>query len=524
MSDSGKLPGWVLWVTGLVLVGLVFRLLMFGQSAFGDEMSTLWIVRGNDLPGVWSAVNSDAEISPPLYFLLAKASSWIFGQTPTGVRMPSLVAGILVIPVFWFAAVRAIGRRGAIYAVAVAAWSPFLIYLSANARAYSVMILMLVMATVFLLRAGEDGSRWWDWAGWAVAGALAVYSHYTAGLVVFAQFVWALWFLPSMRRQVLLSVVAMAVMFAPWLGGFLADLNSPTSEILEALQGSGLGAKVEAVTQFFFLRVGLETNQLLDRPEVLLGIAALLVALGGLAWRWRRGQLGSSGGPRRRGIALVVLMAGSVFAGELLLLALGTDIFGTRNLAAAWAALPLLIGALLVAAGPRAGVLALVLLMAGYGVNNLHLVDAGQSTIPFAKAADWIESQDDPNAVILDGSILDPAPLSPAPLTPLDGYLSTDLPEFRLTNIEDRPDFIERMYLPFDAQPVVDQAFAGSGPVYLLLTGQTVRKNPDGGYSFRAGLQPVEVPSGWEPSGQVEFSGLSNIYITTFTRKEPRHE
>ena len=87
------------WIWGLVgtlfLAGLVLRLLMLRESAWGDEMSTLWIIRGNDFFGVISTVNSDAEISPPFFFLLAKVSSWIFGQTPTGIRIPSFVAGVL---------------------------------------------------------------------------------------------------------------------------------------------------------------------------------------------------------------------------------------------------------------------------------------------------------------------------------------------------------------------------------------------------------------------------------------------
>ena len=113
------------WIWGLVgtlfLAGLVLRLLMLRESAWGDEMSTLWIIRGNDFFGVISTVNSDAEISPPFFFLLAKVSSWIFGQTPTGIRIPSFVAGVLAVPMFYLVGIRALGRRAALYATAIAA-------------------------------------------------------------------------------------------------------------------------------------------------------------------------------------------------------------------------------------------------------------------------------------------------------------------------------------------------------------------------------------------------------------------
>ena len=61
----------------LIFVGLVtaagfaLRLHQYGQSMMGDEMSTLWIVQNHGLSGVISQVSGDAEITPPLSFLLS---------------------------------------------------------------------------------------------------------------------------------------------------------------------------------------------------------------------------------------------------------------------------------------------------------------------------------------------------------------------------------------------------------------------------------------------------------------------
>jgi len=493
-------------------------------SAFGDEMSTLWIIRGNDFTGVISTVNSDAEISPPFYFLLAKVSSWVIGQTPTGVRFPSFVAGVLLVPAFYWAGVLMLGRRAALWATAIAALSPFLVYFSANARAYSVMLLCLVLAAIFLWRATSEGSRWWDWAGWAVAGALAVYSHYTAALVVFGQFAWALWCFPALRKKTLAWTVVMALAFAPWLGGLRADLDSPTSIILEELQGQGLSVKLDAVKQFFLLRIDPGARGFFDRPEILLGLAGLLVAAIGIVSRFLAGTLAPPRGERGRGVALAVLMSGAPFAGELLLLALGTDIFGARNLAAAWSGVPLLAGAGLAAAGSVTGVVAGMLILAAFAVNNVSLLDPDKATIPFRQAAEWLEARESQGGVILDDSIISPLPLSPAPLSPLDGYLSSSLPEYRLTNLEDRPDFIERMYATYDAQAVVDEAFADPGPVRLVTVGELPRELPGGGYTFQAQEQKVRIPSGWTISESVDLPGLEDIHIRTFVREEQTDE
>ena len=139
----------------LALAGLVLRFFACSEAAFGDELSTLWIVENNDLFGVISIVHSDAEITPPFYFVLAKITS-IFGPTISSVRLPSLLAGVATLPLVYAAGCRMIGRRGALAATTVATVSPFLIYFSAQARNYAVMIFLLVLATVLILEATSE--------------------------------------------------------------------------------------------------------------------------------------------------------------------------------------------------------------------------------------------------------------------------------------------------------------------------------------------------------------------------------
>ncbi|MCB0831091.1 MAG: glycosyltransferase family 39 protein [Solirubrobacterales bacterium] len=507
------------WIWGLVgtlfLAGLVLRLLMLRESAWGDEMSTLWIIRGNDFFGVISTVNSDAEISPPFFFLLAKVSSWIFGQTPTGIRIPSFVAGVLAVPMFYLVGIRALGRRAALYATAIAAVSPFLVYFSANARAYSVMILLLLAATWCLLAATSENGRTWHWVGWSVAGCLAVYSHYTACLAIAGQLVWVLWFFPALRLRALAFTGLMVLLFLPWIGGFKADLDSPTSDILQAIQGSGFDRKWNAIKDLFFLWIANSKPGFFHRPDMLIGLAGVLVATLAVIVRLARGSLPRPPAERARGVWLAVLMVGSVFVIELLMLAAGTDIFGARNLAPVWAGLPLLIAAGLAAAGPRWGPVALVLVLAGFSVTTARLLDPAKTSISYEKAAESIESDQDRGGAVLDAAIV-----SPAPLTPLDGYLDTDLREFRMTNIEDRPDFIKDIFRGYDPQQIADQAFDTAGPVRVVTLGEGSApvRDGQGGYSFLASGTEVLVPAGWREQKRVSFEGVEQLSVSTFVR------
>ena len=72
---------------------------------------------------------------------------------------------------------------------------------------------------------------------------------------------------------------------------------------------------------------------------------------------------------------LVIVLAASVPVGEALVSAVGSNLFGTRNLAASWPAFALCLAALLVAAGPRLGIAAAALAIGAFAVGGIKLLD-----------------------------------------------------------------------------------------------------------------------------------------------------
>ena len=511
---------WLPWILvgAAALTGVALRVVIFTEPTFGDEMSTLWIVSGNDLAGVVTTVRSDAEISPPFYFLIAELFT-VFGDSISSIRLPSLLAGILVIPVFYLVALRSLGQRAAWFTTAIASLSPFLVWFSANARAYSLMILLIMLATLALLSATSEKGRWWHWAAWAVASALAVYSHYVAALAIAGQVIWVLACFPKLRLRVIGWSFFALLLFLPWLGGLRADLDSPTSDILQALQATGFDAKFDATVQLLFLRIDQGSIPLFwDRPDMLLALAGMLIATCAAASRLARGDLRLPRGDRGRGVLLALFMTMAVILGELALLAVGTDIYGARNLAPAWAGIPLLLGALCAGAGGVAGIVSIVLIAAGFSWSSIWLADPGNSTIAYADAADLIESRDSPGGAVLDGSIL-----SPAPQTPLDAYLDTDMRIERLTNLKDEPDFIENIYADYDPQLITDRAFASQGPVELVTLGEDSGPVAAGSgrgsrYRFPMGATTVLIPSGWQVTARTTFEGLVPLTVTRFEK------
>ncbi len=123
------------------------RLARYQQTILGDETSTLYLVKGNEpLRGDELDLHRDAEISPPLYFILAWLTTQL-GSAPELVRLPSLIAGTVSIPLVYLVGARAVNRPAGLIAAAVMTLSPFMIFYSADGRGYAVAIALLLGST-----------------------------------------------------------------------------------------------------------------------------------------------------------------------------------------------------------------------------------------------------------------------------------------------------------------------------------------------------------------------------------------
>src|SRR4051812_2263045 len=144
----------------LTLVGLLVRVVVARESLFADELSTYWIVTGHSLGGVVSTVHTDAEITPPLSFVLSWASSQL-SHAPIVVRAPAVLAGAATMPLVYWLGLRTVGRRAALVATAIVTFSPFMIYYGAEARGYGLMMALVTLSTLALVRATATDRRAW---------------------------------------------------------------------------------------------------------------------------------------------------------------------------------------------------------------------------------------------------------------------------------------------------------------------------------------------------------------------------
>ncbi len=406
------------------LFGIVARVIVAHQSLFADELSTYWIVATHDFGGVMSLMYGTyhniphAEITPPLFFMLSWLTSQL-GHAPELVRLPSLVAGALTLPVVYLLGLRTVRRPAALAATVLVALSPFMIYYSAEARSYAVMMLLATASTLGMLLAVDTGRARW-WVLYAVSACGAFYSHYTCAFYLAAQLFWVLWAHPEARRRAVIATVAAAAGVLPWISGLINDYNSPTTKILSDLSPFTFHYVTQSAEHWAIGFPYVEGGGLRALPGMPALILMALAAAAAAAGIWSKVlSLGVKNWASKffdRRVLLVFLLALSVPVGEALASAVSSHIFGVRNLAASWPPLALAAASLMVGAGPRWRTAAVGLAVVGFGLAAAKMLTQRWSRPDFQAAGSFIDSHASRGDVVIDATGV----LSPGPLTGLD--------------------------------------------------------------------------------------------------------
>ena len=420
----------LLWLAGFILVGAAIRILEADQSLIADEM---WSYTGATRPDIGAAldyVRSDEEITPPLFTLLAWLAGRL-GDAAAVLRIPSLAAGILTVPLVYGIGRQAVGRNVGLLAALLTALSPFLIWQSVELRAYSLAVMLVAASTLALLLA-VDRRGWGWWLAYAVFSCAAMYTHYTAVYVLAAQAVWALVAHRDLIVRILAANAAAALLFVPWLPGLRDDLNAPSQAIIGGLAPFDLHNVIDFTGRFLF---GSPSNGLDDfyGPVLELGLVlGLLAALIGLGIRVLGGRASPSGiEVSIENLALLAAAALAAPVGVGLASILGDDQYLSRNLATSAPAAMVVLSALLLAGPKWSRVCSIALVVAVFAYGAVRTTEAPFQRIAYGDAAELIDETAGPNDVVLDVGLS--TPKSP-PVYALDINFTDPHPAFDYAN------------------------------------------------------------------------------------------
>jgi 4-amino-4-deoxy-L-arabinose transferase-like glycosyltransferase len=173
------------------------------------------------IPDIWKAT-AGGEFNPPLFYWIEHLMLML-GNNEVVLRFVPALLGVLTIPLIYFAGKEFMDRNVGIIAAAAFAFSPFLIFYSQEARAYSMMLFFIAFAMVFYFKALKTNDLK-NWALFGILSALAFWSHFYS-FVIIAPLVLYAFFLQIGNLQkniqnlkmILLSIVLFVVLCFPLL-------------------------------------------------------------------------------------------------------------------------------------------------------------------------------------------------------------------------------------------------------------------------------------------------------------------
>ncbi|MGK2955040.1 MAG: glycosyltransferase family 39 protein [Solirubrobacterales bacterium] len=505
---------WPLILVGLfTIAGFALRLHQYGGSLLGDELSTLWVVDNNGLFGTVSTVSSNAEITPPLYFILAWFTTRL-GSNPDLVRLPALIAGTACIPLIYVLGLRTVGRVQGLVAAGLMTLSPFMIFFASTGRAYALMLFLLISSSLAMLAAVRTGRTRW-WVAYASFSCLAVYSHYTAMFGLLAQFIWLLWAEPGFRRPALISNVGAALLFLPWIPSFFADSDSPTVPLTASLQGDGFEAKRLAVEQWAFGHPLLAPPQLPGRAVVTMMVLALVVAVVVALFRVYGRKFELKPWLRENKMAILIFaLALATPVAEAIYAFSGTDLFGSRNLVAATPGLLLAIGTVLTAAGPVWGGICGVVVIGGFMVGAVKSMEGSAANPDYKASAERIDRLRGPNDPVAD--LITP-PVTPVPLTPLGVYLDHDVRIYSMDLPVGEPPFLA-LTPTNDPTEYLNKALVAGKAGHVFIVGPEVKVTvgESGAGKYLEGN--IELPKGWQVDSVESYPGVAELSVYEVSR------
>lgn len=186
LPDS-KERGWTIAAFVVILIGAVLRIVYINQSVGNDEAYTYLAFSSRPVLSILT------DYSHPnnhiFHSILAHFSALLFGQVTWAIRLPALLAGILMIPACYVTGRKLYNAPAGLMAASFLAASPTFITYSAQARGYT----LLAFFTLVMILLGAELVKQNSRSGWIVFSLCGVLGAFTIPIMVYplaALYIW----------------------------------------------------------------------------------------------------------------------------------------------------------------------------------------------------------------------------------------------------------------------------------------------------------------------------------------------
>lgn len=245
-----NLAGKPLWldeiITGLFTFGQGYQIIP-RETVFSIQEIPSFFTYQSQTCSVIAEALAKQSTHPPLFFCLmhqwlniTQSFNILDGSLASQLRSLPAILGILSILLLYHLNRKAFSENAGLVAAGIMAVSPFAVYLSQEARQYTLLLILITIALFGLIQLLKQAKNpIFYWLIWGIANSLGCYTHYFFFLAFTAQiiilFVFFLWESPR-RLLVLLSVtLGIILSYLPWLPTVITHFSSAKTDWLPSV-------------------------------------------------------------------------------------------------------------------------------------------------------------------------------------------------------------------------------------------------------------------------------------------------
>ena len=165
------------YLVGIVLLGLVFRLINLDQSLWLDEATSILVARDFSVSQILTKF-SPGDFHPPLYYLVLHFWIYLFGSSEIGARSLSVFLGLLGIILIYMIGSKLFSKNVGLVAALLLSIAPLHIYYSQEARMYVPASTIALAVVWFFLRVVEGPRNLLFWVLFSLSSILLIYTDY----------------------------------------------------------------------------------------------------------------------------------------------------------------------------------------------------------------------------------------------------------------------------------------------------------------------------------------------------------
>ncbi|MGH3472025.1 MAG: glycosyltransferase family 39 protein [Nocardioidaceae bacterium] len=175
----------VAWALGAATVAATIVRLLIERGIWVDEATSIFEARMPFHQMITTLETGD--VHPPLHYVILWWVEHNFGTGQLAARMPSIVAGVLTVPLLYLCGRDMFNRRTGLLAAALGAISPFLVWYSQEARPYALLMLFALLAVWAQSWTLRTDARWWHWFGYLLATVAMLWTSYWGIVLICTQ-------------------------------------------------------------------------------------------------------------------------------------------------------------------------------------------------------------------------------------------------------------------------------------------------------------------------------------------------